>query len=318
MKIAILDGYALNPGDLSWDAVKALGECSIYDRTEPGNILERAAGAEIVLTNKTPLDAATLKALPSLKYIGVLATGYNVVDVAAAKALGVKVANVPEYGTAAVAQMAFALILELARGAGGHAAGVRSGRWTDSKDFCYWNSPQVDLEGLTLGTLGLGRIGLAVARIGAAFGMNVIASGSGRQREALDGIRMTSLEELFRESDVLSLHCPLTPQTAGVVNAARLKTMKPGAFLINTSRGGLIVEKDLAEALEQGLIAGAGLDVLSSEPPKPENPLLKARNCLVTPHIAWATLKARRRLMKIAEENIRGFLAGDPRNIVNP
>jgi len=317
MKTVVLDGYALNPGDLSWEWLKAFGESSVYERTEPAGILERAAGAEILLTNKTPLGAATLKALPELKYVCVLATGYNVVDVAAAKELGIKVSNVPEYGTGAVAQMAFALILELARNAGGHAKSVREGRWSSSKDFCYWDTPQVDLEGLTLGILGLGRIGLAVARIGLAFGMNVVAAGSGKAKEPVAGIEYVSVDELFRRSDVLSLHCPLTPQTDGIVNATRLATMKPGAFLINTSRGGLVNEKELAEALERGVIAGAGLDVLSSEPPKPENPLLKSKNCLVTPHIAWASSTARARLMKIAEENVRSYVLGKPRNIVN-
>ncbi len=315
MKIAVLDGYALNPGDLSWDWLKELGECRIFDRTKRELIVERASGAEIVLTNKTPFDEATLKSLPELKYICVLATGYNIVDVQAAKALGIGVSNIPEYSSSSVAQMVFALALELARNAGGHAQSVRDGAWASATDFCFWKTPQIELNGLTLGILGPGKIGLAVAKIGEAFGMKVIASGS---RKPLSGaLRAVGIDELFRESDILSLHCPLSPQTAGIVNAERLRSMKPSSFLINTARGGLIVESELASALENGWIAGAGLDVLSSEPPKPDNPLLKVKNCVITPHIAWATEAARKRLMEIAGKNVRSYLAGSPSNLVS-
>jgi glycerate dehydrogenase len=320
MRIVVLDGYTLNPGDLSWDGLKSLGSCDIYDRTPLGQIVERARDAEIVLTNKTMLDAKTLQALPNLRYIGVLATGYNVVDVVAARQQGVAVTNIPAYGTRSVAQHVFALLLELTQHAGHHATTVRDGRWSASPDWCYWDRPLIELEGLCFGIVGFGRIGQAVASLANAFGMRVMAyDHRGRQMPAAQAleVRMVDLDTLFRESDVLSLHCPLTAENRGFVNAQKLATMKPSAFLINTSRGPLVNEVDLAAALNAGQIAGAGLDVLSVEPPPKDNPLLTARNCLVTPHIAWATHAARARLMKIAVDNLQGFLSGEPVNVVN-
>lgn len=314
-KIVVLDGYTLNPGDLDWRGLEALGDVTLHDRTPLAATVERAAGAPILLTNKAPVNAEAIAALPDLRYIGVLATGYNSVDVATAKARGIIVANVPGYGTQAVAQHVFALILELAQHAGHHAHTVRGGRWTASADFCYWDFPLVELAGRTLGIVGFGAIGQAVARIGLAFGMKVIAST--RTARLVEGVEFMPIDAVFRQADVVTLHCPLTPETQGLVNAARLARMKSGAFLINTGRGPLIVERDLAEALTSGGIAGAGLDVLSVEPPKADNPLLTARNCLITPHIAWATQAARARLMTIAVENVRAFLAGSPEHVVN-
>ena len=314
-KIVVLDGYTLNPGDLDWRALEAIGDVTVHDRTPIPATVERAAGAAILLTNKAPVNAEAIAALPDLRYIGVLATGYNIVDVAAAKARGIVVANVPGYGTSAVAQHVFALILELAQRVGHHAQSVRDGRWVASADFCYWDFPLVELAGRTLGIVGFGAIGQAVARIGLAFGMKVIAST--RTPRTVAGVEFVSMDEVFRRADVVTLHCPLTPETQGLVNAARLAQMKPGAFLINTGRGPLVVERDLAEALEAGRIAGAGLDVLAVEPPKPDNPLLTARNCLITPHIAWAMQAARARLMEVAVANVRAFLAGAPAHVVN-
>jgi glycerate dehydrogenase len=314
-RIVVLDGHTLNPGDLDWQAVGALGELTVHDRTPATQILERAADAEILLTNKTPLDAATIAALPELRYIGVLATGYNVVDVAAAKARSIPVCNVPGYGTASVAQHVFALLLELTQHTGHHAQSVREGRWTASPDFCYWDFPLIELAGRTLGIVGYGSIGEAVARIGCAFGMKILAST--RRPSAVGGVEFVTVDEVFKRADVVTLHCPLTEETRGLVNAARLATMKPDAFLINTGRGPLVVEQDLADALNAGRIAGAGLDVLGVEPPQAGNPLLHARNCVITPHIAWATRAARARLMDMVVRNLRAFLAGNPRNVVN-
>jgi glycerate dehydrogenase len=316
MKLVVLDGYTLNPGDLSWDALKALIPCEVHPRTAPGDVLARAADAELVLTNKVVLDRAAIAALPRLRYIGVLATGYNVVDVAAARERGIVVTNVPEYGTRSVAQMVFALLLELCHHTGAHSEAVRAGRWTRSPDFSFWDSPLVELDGRTLGIVGLGRIGKTVASLGQAFGMRVMTF-QHRPKEAPPGIRVTgNLDELFRESDVLTLHCPLTPETTGMVKASSLALMKKSAYLINTGRGPLVEEQDLADALNGGRIAGAGLDVLSKEPPAADNPLLSAKNCIITPHCAWATHAARRRLMETVVENARAFLAGVPRNIV--
>lgn len=314
-KIVVLDGYTLNPGDLDWRGLEAIGDVTVYERTPLAATVERASGAAILLTNKAPVSAETIGALPDLRYIGVLATGYNVVDVAAAKARGIVVANVPGYGTPAVAQHVFALILELAQRVGHHAQSVRAGRWVASADFCYWDFPLVELAGRTLGIVGFGAIGHAVARIGLAFGMKVIAST--RTPRAVEGVEFVAMDEVFRRADVVTLHCPLTPETQGLVDTARLTQMKPGAFLINTGRGPLVVERDLAAALEAGRIAGAGLDVLSVEPPKAENPLLTAQNCLITPHIAWAMQAARARLMEIAVANVQAFLAGAPVHVVN-
>lgn len=314
-KIVVLDGFTLNPGDLDWGGLKEIGEVTVHDRTPAEEIVARAAGAAILLTNKTPVSAAAIERLPKLRYIGVLATGYNVVDVAAAKARGIVVANVPGYGTPSVAQHVFALLLELAQRTGHHAQTVRDGRWSASADFCYWDFPLVELAGRTLGIVGFGAIGRTVAEIGRAFGMKVIAST--RTPRSAEGVEFLSVDDVFRLADVVTLHCPLTPETQGLVNAARLGEMKRDAFLINTGRGALVLERDLADALEAGRIAGAGLDVLSGEPPAPDNPLLKARNCIVTPHIAWATRAARARLMAVAVGNVRAFLAGAPTNVVN-
>lgn len=315
-RIVVLDGYTLNPGDLDWAPLQAIGDCSIYDRTPPGQVAERAAAADIVLTNKALLPRETIERLPALRYIGVLATGYNVVDVVAARDKGIPVTNVPGYGTASVAQHVFALLLELTQRTGHHAQTVRDGRWSACPDFCYWDFPLIELAGRTLGIVGYGEIGRAVARIGLAFGMKVIAS-TRTPRAAAGDVAFVPLEELLRRSDVVTLHCPLTDDTKGLINAARLALMKPTAFLINTGRGPLVVEADLAAALNCGRLAGAGLDVLATEPPPATNPLLTAKNCLVTPHIAWATREARERLLGIAVDNIRAFLAGQPRHVVN-
>jgi glycerate dehydrogenase len=316
MKIVILDGFTLNPGDLNWEELQSLGPCTIFDRTSPAEVAARAADADILLTNKTELTAGHIETLPRLKYVGVLATGTNVVDLAAARARGIPVTNVPTYGTKSVAQMTFALLLELAHHTGHHAQTVREGRWTRSTDWCYWDFPLVELDGLTLGLVGLGRIGRAVSELATAFGMKVIAydpmAGS-----APAFVRPVELDALFRESDVVSLHCPLTSQTANLVNASRLTLMKPTAFLLNTSRGPLVDQSALAEALNSGRIAGAAMDVLVKEPPPADNPLLTAKNCILTPHLAWATRAARSRLMKIAVENVRAFLHGKPENVVN-
>jgi glycerate dehydrogenase len=315
-RIVYLDGYTVNPGDLSWQPLRALGDCVLYDRTPPEQVIERARDAEIVLTNKVTLDGTTIRALPRLRCIGVTATGFNIIDVAAAREREIVVTNVPAYGTASVAQMTFALLLELTQHVGHHARTVREGRWSASPDFCYWDRPLLELAGLTLGIVGLGQIGREVARLAEAFRMKVIATSRQPASDAPLGVRIVGMDELFRTSDVVSLHCPLTPDTAGLVNARRLATMKPTALLINTSRGGLIVEQDLADALNAGRIAGAAVDVLSVEPPTMSNPLLAARNCYVTPHIAWATQAARRRLLAVAVENVRAFLQGMPINRV--
>ena len=314
-RIVVLDGYTLNPGDLSWDRLQALGTCDIYERTPAAEVAPRIGTASIVLTNKAPPNRAVIEALPHLRYIGVSATGYNIVDVAAARERGILVTHVPAYGTASVAQLVFALLLELTHHVGSHAQSVREGRWQRCRDFSYWDFPLVELAGLTLGIVGYGQIGRAVARIGQAFDLRILAASRTRRPDE-PNIQFTDLTTLFRESDVVTLHCPLSPDTQGLVNAERLAQMKPSAFLINTGRGGLVVEADLAQALEAGRIAGAGLDVLSTEPPTPDNPLPRARNCLITPHFAWATLAARRRLMSVAMENLECFLAGNPRNVV--
>lgn len=317
MKIVVLDSFTLNPGDLDWAGLLALGDCEIHDRTAPGEVVPRAAGAEIVLTNKTILSRATLAALPSLQYIGVLATGFNVVDAAAARERGVPVTNVPDYSTRSVAQLTFALLLELAHHTGHHAETVREGRWSRSADFCYWDSPLLELDGLTMGLVGFGRIGRAVGELAAAFRMKVVVHSRRAPEKIPPGVRVVSLEELFRSGDVVSLHCPLTPETKQLVNAERLAWMKPAAFLINTSRGPLVDETALADALNAGKIAGAALDVLSVEPPPADHPLLTAKNCLITPHLAWATRAARARLMQTAIANVAAFLAGTPQNVVN-
>lgn len=316
MNIVVLDGHTLNPGDLSWDALRALGTCTIHDRTAPDQIAPRARDAEIIITNKTVLSRDTILQLPKLRFIGVLATGFNVVDIAAARERGVPVCNVPAYGTKSVAQLVMALLLELVHRTGHHAETVRAGRWSQSSDFCYWDHPLIELDGLTLGIVGYGRIGEAVAHVARALGMKIIAQS--RTPKKVEGVTFVELDTLFREADVISLHCPLTPENKGLVNAARLAQMKPTAFLINTARGPLINEPDLAAALNSGRIAGAALDVLSVEPPPANHPLFTARNCIITPHIAWATRAARARLMEMAVANLKAFLAGHPQNVVNP
>jgi glycerate dehydrogenase len=317
MNIVVLDGHTLNPGDLSWDALKQLGSCAIHDRTPPEEVAARARNAEVVLTNKTVLVRDTILALPKLKYIGVLATGYNVVDIAAAKERDIPVTNVPDYGTPSVAQHTFALLLELAHHVGHHAQTVREGRWTRSADFCYWDHPLIELHGLTFGIIGFGKIGRAVTKLADAFGMCILIHSRSRPVDLPAPYEFANLDELLSRSDVVSLHCPLTPDNKQFVNADRLASMKQTAFLLNTSRGPLLDEQAVANALNSGKLAGAGLDVLSVEPPKADNPLLSARNCLVTPHIAWATRAARARLMNIAVENVREFVAGRARNVVN-
>jgi len=317
MKIVILDGYTLNPGDLSWDELLALGECDIYDRTPPELILARAQDAEITLTNKVVLDRAIIEALPRLKYVGLLSTGTNVVDLAAAAEKNIPVTNVPAYATPSVAQMVFALLLELTQRVGHHSRTVREGRWAASEDFCYWDYPLVELHGLTMGIVGFGSIGSAVARIAQGFGMKVVAYDVEAEKLTGSAVEFLDLDALFTVSDVVSLNCPLTPETEGLANAERLSRMKKTAFLINTSRGPVVNDHDLADALNSGGLAGAGLDVLSVEPPAPDNPLLKARNCLITPHIAWATRDARARLMRTVVQNLKAFLAGSPQNVVN-
>jgi len=317
MKIVILDGFTLNPGDLSWDGLKSLGDCEIYDRTSPDEVVKRAADAELVLTNKTVLTREQINRLPKLKYIGVLATGYNIVDVAAARERGVPVTNVPTYGTRSVAQMTFALLLELTQHVGYHAQTVDEGRWARSPDFCYWDYPLMELDGLTMGIVGFGRIGRTVADLAVAFGMKVLAHSRTISQEKSQNIDFVDLSRLFRTADVVSLHCPLTTETKHLVNAERLSSMKPTAFLLNTSRGPLIDEPALAKALNSDQIAGAAVDVLEAEPPRADNPLFTAKNCLITPHIAWATRSARARLMATAVANAKAFLDGKLQNVVN-
>ena len=317
-RIVILDGLTTNPGDVSWGELESLGDLVVHDRTAPADVVPRASGADILLTNKTTIDRDMLAALPGLGCIGVLATGYNVVDVAAAGELGIPVCNVPEYSTPNVVQATFALLLELTNRTGHHAETVRAGRWSACADFCYWDGELVELAGRTLGIVGYGRIGRAVAAVGRAFGMEILAHRRHGPAPAAGGEpEFVALDRLFRESDVVSLHCPLTPETQGLVDAARLATMKPTALVINTARGGLVNEADLAAALAAGRIAGAGLDVLSVEPPPADNPLLRAPNCVITPHIAWATRDARQRLIAITAANVRAFLADAPVNVVN-
>lgn len=319
-RIVVLDGYTLNPGDLSWDPLRALGECAIHERTAAPELVSRAQDAELVITNKVPLGREDLLRLERLRYIGVTATGYNIVDVATAKERGICVTNVPAYGTRSVAQHTFAMLLELAQQVGRHSESVRRGGWVKAKDWCYWETPLLELDGLTCGIVGYGRIGQAVARLAEGFGMRVLVAVSARAKETKQlppNVAVAELDHLFAASDVVTLHCPLTPETREMVNAARLASMKPSALLLNTSRGPLIDESALAEALNRGQIAGAAVDVLSSEPPRADNPLLTAKNCVLTPHLAWATRAARERLMGVAVENVRVFLDGKPQNVVS-
>lgn len=316
-KLVVLDGYTLNPGDLSWDELKTLAPVlEIHDRTAPGEILARALGADLVLSNKVRLTAETLAQLPELKYIGVLATGFDVIDVSAAKSQGIVVSNVPSYSTHSVMQVVFGFILEWTHHVAHHAERVRKGAWTQCPDFAFWDFPLTELHGKTLGIIGFGKIGQAVGRIGHAFGMKILTA-SKTPKDADYPVSYGSLDDVFAQSDFLSLHCPLTPDTRGLVNRERLEKMKPTAYLINTARGPVVNEADVARALDEGLIAGFGADVLSAEPPPADNPLLTAKNALITPHFAWASVEARRRLMQATLENIRAFLAGSPQNVVS-
>jgi glycerate dehydrogenase len=316
MKIVVLDGYTLNPGDNPWDEVAKLGEFVCHDRTPAELIVERAKDADIILTNKTPLSADTLAKLPKLKFVSVLATGYNVVDVKAARARGVAVANVPIYGTDAVAEYVFALLLNFHRQPQLHSDLVKKGEWAKS-EWCFWRTPLTELAGLTIGIVGFGRIGRRVGEIAAAFKLKVLANDVSRANPPTYPFAWREVPELFAESDVVTLHCNLTPENSGLVNRALLERMKPTAYLINTSRGPLVKDADLAAALQQGKLAGAALDVISTEPIPPDNPLLQAPNVTITPHVAWAALAARRRLMHITAENVAAFLAGKPVNVVN-
>lgn len=316
MKIIVLDGYAMNPGDLSWEPLKNLGDVTIYDRTPVQEVAKRIADANMALTNKAVINAEAIEKATHLKYIGVMATGYNVVDMEAAGKQNITVTNVPSYSTASVAQLAFALILELTNHTTEYVQSVADGDWVKSKDFSYHLQPVMELQDKTLGIVGLGKIGQETAKIALAFGMKVIASHKHPERDRMEGVHFTDEETLFRKADIVSLHCPLNEKNKGFVNRDMLEKMKPSAFLINTSRGPLINEPDLAEALNTGRIAGAGLDVLSSEPPSADNPLLKAKNCLITPHIGWATYEARSRLMQTVVNNIQAFLTGKPVNVI--
>ncbi len=318
MKIVVLDGYTLNPGDLSWEGLEKIGKVKIYDRTPGDQIIERIGDAEIVFTNKTPLTREIFEKVKNVKFVGVLATGYNVVDVDAAKQKGIPVTNVPAYGTTAVAQSVFALLLEICNNVRRHSDAVKQGEWTNSEDFCFWKSPLIELTGKTMGIIGMGRIGQATAKIAQAFGMNILAYSRHQNINLLsDTFKYVTLNDLLTGSDVISLHCPLFENTKGIINKHTIGKMKDGVMIINTSRGPLIVEEDLAEGLNNGKIAGAAIDVLSLEPPSFDNPLLKIDNCIITPHIAWAPKESRKRLMNIAIDNLIQFLDGNPVNVVN-
>ena len=317
MKIVILDGYALNPGDLSWDCLNRFGDVTVYDRTPAELIIPRIGDAEIILLNKTPITDKTLAACPSVKLICVLATGYNVVDCDAAKKRGIPVCNVPAYGTAAVAQFTFSLLLELCNAVGHHSDSVHKGDWCRSIDFCYWQTPQMELAGKTMGIIGFGRIGRAVGTIAKAFGMRVIAYNRSRCTEGEAIGEYVDLDTLFRQSDIISLHCPMTPQTEGIINASSIAKMKDGAILLNTARGQLVIEEDLAAALAAGKLRGAAVDVVTKEPMDAANPLLNAPNCIITPHMAWSPVESRQRIMDCTVHSIQAYMDGNPVNTVN-
>jgi glycerate dehydrogenase len=321
MRIVVLDGYTLNPGDLNWDGIKQFGELTVHDRIDftPEKVIETIGKAEIVFTNKTPLPKGVLEKVSSVKYIGVLATGYNVVDVVAARDMGIIVTNIPTYGTTAVAQFTFALLLEICHHAGDHSEAVKRGDWTSSPDFCFWNYPLIELAGKTMGLIGFGRIGQATAKIGQTFGLKILAYDSYRN-PGLESAncKYVTMDELLVNSDIISLHCPLFDSTKGIINKTNIAKMKDGVMIINTSRGPLVVEEDLCEALNNGKVAGAAVDVVSGEPISKDNPLLKAKNCIITPHIAWAPRESRLRLMNTTIENLESFLKGNPVNVVNP
>jgi len=321
MKIVVLDGYTANPGDLSWSALERLGDVSIFERTAPDQVLERLDDAVVVITNKVPFSAARLQQLPELKYIGVTATGYNIIDIEAARVQGVTVTNIPAYSTASVAQMTFALLLELTQQVGRHAAATAAGKWSVVPDFCFTETSLFELDGKILGLIGFGQIGQRVARIARAFGMQVMVTTRNPAKymgnPMNEQTKFVDINELLQASDVVSLHCPLTAETEQLINAERLALLKPSALLINTSRGQLIDEAALADALNAGRLGGAGLDVLGNEPPDVSNPLLIARNCFVTPHISWATEAARKRLLEVTADNLKAFLTGEPQNVVS-
>lgn len=317
-KVIVLDGYTLNPGDLSWDGLKKLGDVTVYDRTAATDTVSRIGDAELIYTNKTLITKEVVAACPNLKFIGVLATGFNVVDVEAAAARGIVVCNIPTYGTTAVAQFVFALLLEICHHVGAHSDSVHNGDWTRSVDFCYWNYPLIELAGKTMGIVGFGRIGRTTAAIAEALGMKVLAFDAYQDKKfETENIRYAELDRVLSESDVISLHCPLTAETEGMINKDRIAKMKEGVIIINTSRGPLIVESDLAAALRSGKVFAAGVDVVSTEPIKADNPLLGIKNCIITPHIAWAPKESRARLLDIAVNNLKAFLDGKPENVVN-
>ncbi|MDR1902304.1 MAG: D-2-hydroxyacid dehydrogenase [Treponema sp.] len=317
MKIVILDGYTENPGDLSWDGFRALGELTVYDRTSAEDIIERINGAEAVIINKTPLSRETLEACPGIRYIGVLATGYNVVDTEAAKEQDITITNIPAYGTAAVGQFAVALLLEICHHIGYHDKEVHQGRWEKNADWCFWDYPLIELAGKTMGIIGFGRIGQTTGAIAKALGMRVIAYDEIQNETGRTIAEYVSLDALLSQSDIISLHCPLFPSTQGIINKHTIARMKDGVILLNNSRGPLVVEQDLAEALNSGKVYAAGLDVVSTEPIRPDNPLLTAKNCIITPHISWASRESRQRLMDIAVENLSAFLKNNPQNVIN-
>ena len=318
MKIVVLDGYTLNPGDISWEGMEALGEVTVYDRTKPEEVVERIGDAEVVYTNKTPITRDTLDQCGNIRFIGVLATGYNIIDIEAAKEKGIPVSNIPTYGTAAVSQFAIALLLELCHHIGEHSDAVKNGEWTSNPDWCFWKYPLVELAGKTMGIVGFGRIGQDTGKIAQALGMKVLAFDAYKRPELeSETCRYADLDTLLAESDVISLHCPLFPDTEGIINKDTIAKMKTGVMIINDSRGPLIVEEDLRDALNSGKVAGAALDVVSTEPIKMDNPLLSTKNVILTPHIAWAPKESRQRLMDIAVENLQCFVDGAPQNVVN-
>ena len=321
MKIVVLDGYAENPGDLSWAPLEALGEVTVYDRTslaDEGETIARLSGAEIAVTNKTPITRRVIDACPQLRYITMLATGYNVVDAAYAREKGIPLSNIPAYGTAAVGQFAIALLLEICHHAAHHSDTVHAGKWAACADWCYWDYPLIELDGKTMGIIGFGRIGQQTGRIARALGMRVLACGSHPSDSGRAIADYVELDALLAASDVIALHCPLFPETEGIINRETIRKMKDGVILLNNRRGPLVVEQDLADALNSGKVYAAGLDVVSTEPIRGDNPLLKAKNCLITPHISWAPKESRQRLMGIAVESLRAFLDGNPINVVNP
>lgn len=318
MKIVVLDGYTLNPGDISWEGMEAFGEVMVYDRTSEEDIVARIGDAEVVYTNKTPLTKETFEACPNIKFVGILATGYNIVDVEAARERGIPVSNIPTYGTAAVSQYAMALLLELCHHIGEHSDCVKKGDWTNNPDWCFWNYPLVELAGKTMGIIGFGRIGQDTGKLAQAFGMKVLAYDAHKRPELeSETCRYADLDTLFAESDVISLHCPLFAETEGIINKDSIAKMKTGVMIINDSRGPLIVEEDLRDALNSGKVAGAAVDVVSTEPIRMDNPLLQAKNMIITPHIAWAPKESRQRLMNLAVENLQCYVSGKPQNVVN-